>query len=171
MTYLLTWVCYGTWLPGRQGAVSRKLATYGAPLPEASFRAEREAAKRMTQQPYLLDEKRRRIVLGAVLKVCSFRDWALFAAHVRSNHVHVVIKAECKPESVVNVLKSYSSRALNLQGLDVHGRMRWARHASTRYLWTEDNTKSAIHYVLHDQGNPLEVYEACPFLKQRVPPS
>lgn len=34
-TYLITWVCYGAWLHGKNGAVPRTQNQFGAPLPEA----------------------------------------------------------------------------------------------------------------------------------------
>jgi REP element-mobilizing transposase RayT len=47
--------------------------------------------KHLIQPPYLLDEARRAVVLGAIQSVCQYRGWKLFAAHVRQNHVHVVV--------------------------------------------------------------------------------
>ena len=35
----------------------------------------------------------------------------------------------------------------------------WARHGSARYLWTHEQVASAIHYVLCEQGDAMEVYE------------
>jgi len=47
----------------------------------------------MRQPPYLLDIERRGIALAAILEVCVHRDWNLVSAHVRSNHMHMVIAA------------------------------------------------------------------------------
>ncbi len=54
-TYLITFVCYGAWLPGQTGAVPRTQNAFGAPLPEADTRKEQRARNRMSQEPYLLD--------------------------------------------------------------------------------------------------------------------
>jgi REP element-mobilizing transposase RayT len=82
-----------------------------------------------------MDRRRRETVLAAILERCSSRDWSLLAAHVRTNHVHVVVEADAQPERIMNDLKSYASRCLNLRGLDEPTRKRWARHGSTRWLW------------------------------------
>jgi REP element-mobilizing transposase RayT len=49
------------------------------------------------------------------------------ADHVRTNHVHVVVEVDVRPEMIMNSVKSYASRALNLQGNDEPERKRWAR--------------------------------------------
>ena len=72
----------------------------------------------MIQPPYLLDAVRRRIVLRSLQETCSYRGWTLLAAHVRTNHIHVVTAANCKPERVMTAMKAYCSRALNQQSLD-----------------------------------------------------
>jgi REP element-mobilizing transposase RayT len=98
-----------------------------------------------------LDYEQRQIVLQATIDVCRHRGWTLLAAHVRTAHVHVVVAGEVAPERIMNALKSYSSRALNCH-------RRWARHGSTRYLWTPEEVANAIHYVVLKQGEPMAVY-------------
>ncbi len=154
---LLTWACYGTRLPGQPGVVTRNLNQFGGPLPNPDDR--RANNVRMVQHAYVLDIPRSQIVLTSLQDVCEHRRWTLWAAHVRTNHVHVVVGASCQPEIVMNTLKAYSSRALNQSSLDDPGRRRWARHGSTRYLWTADALSAAIHYVVHEQGEPMAVFE------------
>lgn len=157
--YLITWVCYGSWLPGRLGTVHRTLNRFGGPLPEPDPRWERQSLEHLVQEPYVLDSVRRGIVLASLIEVCPFRGWTLFAAHVRSNHVHVVLAANCKPERVMTALKAYSSRALNSLGLDPIDRRRWARHGSTEYLWDRVSVEAAVEYVVREQGAPMAVFE------------
>jgi REP element-mobilizing transposase RayT len=52
-------------------------------------------------------------VLRSIKEVCCFRDWTLLAAHVRTNHLHAVVTADCIPEQVMIAFKAYSSRELN----------------------------------------------------------
>jgi REP element-mobilizing transposase RayT len=158
-TYLITWVCYGAWLPGQCGAVPRTQNRFGAPLPEPNTSREEQSRNRMRQNRYLLDSVRRQVVLKSLQEVCSHRGWTLFAAHVRTNHVHVVTMANCKPEVVVNAMKAYSRRALNRHALDGPDRLRWARHGSTRYLWTRESVAAAVQYVVREQGESLAVFE------------
>jgi len=117
----------------------------------------------MTHEPYSLDAVRRHVALKSLVEVCSFRNWTLLAAHVRTNHVHIVITTSSKPELAMNTMKSYSSRALNDAALDPPDRRRWARHGSTRYLWTDYAVTAAINYVVNAQGESMAVYEEkCP---------
>lgn len=113
----------------------------------------------MVQPPYLLDDTRRQIVLNAIREVCENRDWTLFAAHVRSNHVHVVVGAGAPPEKVMNDFKSYCSRRLTEAGLETSQRRRWARHGSTQYLWKREEVLASIEYVTREQGEPMAVFE------------
>ena len=61
----------------------------------------------MDQSAYAMDASRREIVLRSLQERCAGREWHLLAAHVRSNHVHVLIEAEVKPERMMNDLKSW----------------------------------------------------------------
>jgi REP element-mobilizing transposase RayT len=114
----------------------------------------------MPEALYALDEIRRQIVLDSVCGVCRFRGWRLLAAHIRTNHVHIVVTSESKPEPVMVAMKAYSSRALNQRGIDTPGLRRWARHGSTRYLWTTEPIRAAIRYVVDEQGSAMAVYES-----------
>ena len=158
-TYLITFVCYGAWLPGQTGAVPRTQNAFGSRLPEADADKEQRSRNAMSQEPYVLDAMHRQLVLRSLQEVCSCRGWILLAAHVRTNHVHLVATADCKPERVLNALKAYSSRTLNHLALDSPNRRRWARHGSTRYLWTSAAVSAAIHYVLREQGDAMAVFE------------
>ena len=111
----------------------------------------------MDQQPYRMDERRRKAVLTSLQERCSQKNWSLLAAHVRTNHVHLVVEGEARPERMMNDLKSYASRFLNRMGLDQSARKRWARHGSTRWLWKPESVTAAIRYVIDRQGEPLAV--------------
>jgi REP element-mobilizing transposase RayT len=113
----------------------------------------------MKQPAYAMDRDSREAVLEALREVCSHRVWSLLAAHVRTNHVHVVVEADVKPEKVMNDFKSYASRGLNLMG-DGSDRRRWARHGSTRWLWKDQDVREAIRYVAAEQGEPMAVFVA-----------
>ena len=114
----------------------------------------------MDQPPYGMDRSRREAVLAALQERCSERHWSLLAAHVRTQHVHIVVEADARPERVMNDLKSYASRCLNRMGLDEPARKRWTRHGSTRWLWKPENVSAAIRYVVDEQGDPMAVVEA-----------
>jgi hypothetical protein len=66
-TYLITFVCYGSWLPGRPGAVARNRNQFGSRWSEPNPAEEIRAKNRMKQKPYLLDALRRQSVLTSLL--------------------------------------------------------------------------------------------------------
>ena len=132
MRYFITFACYGAHLHGDEsGSVDRHHSVFGSRLAERN--PERVPIKRqqMDQAPYLLDSDRRTAALCALREVCLHRSWVLLAAHVRTNHVHVVVEADVRPAMAMNTFKAYASRGLNHLGSDDQDRKRWARHGST----------------------------------------
>jgi len=132
----------------------------GSRLLEADPHRAAAESKKMSQAPYLLNQDGRTAVLEALQEVCLHRGWTLLAAHVRTNHIHVVVEAEVRPEKVMNDFKSYASRGLNRLASDGPDRRRWARHGSTRWLWKDQDVRDAIRYVVEEQGEPMAVYIA-----------
>jgi REP element-mobilizing transposase RayT len=112
----------------------------------------------MSQVPFVLDAYSRAIVLATLHEVCSHRGWMLLAAHVRRSHVHAIVESNVSPEAIMNAFKSYASRNLNQAG--PKGLKRWARHGSTRWLWTDDEVTRAIKYIIDEQGSPMAAYFA-----------
>src|SRR5262245_14070373 len=112
----------------------------------------------MIQEPYRLDAGRRAAVLQALRMHCAHRGWRLFAAHVRSNHVHAIVEAEVRPEKIMNEFKAYASRELNRLGSDGPDRKRWARHGSTRWLFKDQDVGDALRYVIEEQGEPMALF-------------
>jgi REP element-mobilizing transposase RayT len=140
--------------------MDRRHNLVGSRLLESDPQRAQAERQRMRQPPYVLDPPRRETVLVALRKHCSFRGWSLLAAHVRSNHVHVILEADIQPERIMNEFKSYASRELNhlrLQGTD---RKRRARHGSTRWLWKDQDVQQALRYVIAEQGEPMALFVA-----------
>ena len=73
------------------------------------------------QPPHDLDGDSRAVVLQALEQVRRHRGWNLLAAHVPSNHVHIVVEADVPPEKAMNDFKAYASRALNQLGREESG--------------------------------------------------
>jgi hypothetical protein len=67
-----------------------------------------------------------------------------------------VITAGDPPEFVMGKLKAISSRLLN-QAFEYLPN-RWSRHGSTRWLWDPNHVDGAVHYVVYQQGRPMECY-------------
>ena len=104
-----------------------------------------------------MDEPRRAAVLEAFRQHCEHDGWVLHAAHVRTNHFHIVVTADPLPERVLGRLKAYASRALNSE----FGRRQkyWSRHGSTVRIWSRTGVEDTVDYVVRRQGRPMAVYE------------
>jgi len=160
MRYLITFACYGAHLHGHEsGSVDRHHNLFGSRLAEANPKRVALKLEQMTRAAYLLDQDRRATVIGALREVCFTRGWILWAAHVRTNHVHAVAEADVRPEKIMHAFKAYASRNLNRTGVDQPGRQRWARHGSTRWLWKDEDVRRAIRYVVEGQGERMEVHQ------------
>ncbi len=160
MTYFITFACYGCRLHGDEsGSVDKQHNLPGGRLLEANPQRVAAEQESMNQPSYAMDKNRRDAVLASVLERCSASGWNLLAAHVRTNHVHLVIDAEAKPERVMTDLKSYASRYLNQMGMDQPTRKRWGRHGSTQWLWERRDVADAIRYVVDGQGEPMAAFE------------
>ena len=162
MTFLLTFACYGWHLPGQEGTIDRLHNLPGGRLPEPRPGLLRAKQLGLKYPAFEIREVYGGIVLESIRETCRYKSWLLLAAHVRSNHVHVVLETKATPEEALNVLKAYASRALNVSCPLDRNRPRWVRHGSTRYLWNTDEISAAVRYVISKQGEPMAVYEAAP---------
>ena len=159
MRYFITFACYGARLHGDEsGSVDRHHNQVGSR--RLAPDAERVMAERreMLQDPYVLDEAARPVVLAAIQRHCAYRGWTRLAAHVRSNHIHLVVEGETRPERMMNEFKSYASRELNQLTSERPDRRRWARHGSTRWLWKDEDVRQALAYVVDEQGEPMALF-------------
>jgi hypothetical protein len=78
--------------------------------------------------------------------------------HVRTQHVHTVVRSLVKPERVLNDFKAWSTRALREAHLHAADARVWAGHGSTVYLWSARQIEQAADYVFNRQGEPMERY-------------
>jgi REP element-mobilizing transposase RayT len=159
LTYLLTFCCYGTHLPGSPGWVDRTRGDHRGGYGETSAALERHARAHMLHAPYTLNRRCACSVLDAMREVCAIRDWQLVAAHVRSTHLHCVVDGVKCPNRAIADLKAHASRALNRT--EKH-RKRWAREGSTRRLPNAAAVVAAVRYVVDGQGDAMAVYVSSP---------
>ena len=161
MRYFITFACYGARLHGDEsGSVDRHHNLVGSRLLEPNAERAMAVRRKMLQDPYVLDAVARPVVLIAIQRHCAYRGWSLLAAHVRSNHVHVIVEAQTRPERIMNEFKSYASRELNQLTSERPDRRRWARHGSTRWLWKDQDVRHALQYVTDEQGEPMALFVA-----------
>ena len=157
LAYLLTFTGYGTWLHGdERGSVDKEHNAPATPVLPPDPQRHAHEWNELAESPYHLDGPRRQVSLHALCEIAQRKGWMLHAAHVRSNHVHLVVTVEGTPERILNDFKTAVSRRLNKVFPAERDRTRWTRHGSTRYLWTEETVLEKVHYVLEGQGEPLE---------------
>jgi REP element-mobilizing transposase RayT len=157
--FFITFTTYGTWLHGSQkGSVDREHNAFATPFLEEDTQREHQENQLLDQPPYVMSDLERDIVCQAIITLCSERGWHLLAAHVRSNHVHVVLSADRDPGRVLSDIKARASRDLTNAGFDTAQRNRWTRHGSTRYLFTDDQVDAKIRYTLDEQGERMAWY-------------
>jgi REP element-mobilizing transposase RayT len=160
LAFLITFRCYGTWLHGdERGSVDRRnFHRYGTPAMPANKKLVEDEKPELRQAAIALNRPQRVVVEQAIREVCEHRGYGLLALNVRTNHVHSVVTAPCRPEQVMDTLKAYATRRLRETGLLDPKTKPWARHGSTPYLWTEETVEKAIDYVINGQGDePFEL--------------
>jgi REP element-mobilizing transposase RayT len=161
VAYFITFTTYGTWLHGRApGSVDREHNVPGTPFLPADVVHEDAQRDRLGQSEYRLDALRREVVLRTILEVARHRGWRVWAVHVRTNHVHVVVTAAASPEKVMSDFKAWASRRLREAFAEDADRNRWTQHGSTRYLWTQAAVAEKVEYVVDDQGAAMAVYDS-----------
>ncbi len=147
IAYFLTWVTYGTWLPGdARGWIEYRR---GWQLPDPI--RELEARAQMTEDTCVLSPLQRLAVEAQIAETCAHRGWTLHAVNCRSNHIHVVVTADVpKPKKVRIDLKAWATRTLK-EKFDSSRENWWAERGSIRYLNDDDDLEAAILYVRDGQ--------------------
>lgn len=152
--YLLTFGTYGTHLHGDVRGSVRMKRGYQPP-DESLWRVSRAAMK---ESAFVLHAGAPDLVLKAMIAGALHRSWFLDVAHVRTEHVHVVISFPpgLKPKKVIADLKAYGTHALREAGI-VRDRY-WARGGHAWPLMDEEAVARARIYVFEKQGEPMARY-------------
>ena len=157
LAFFITFRCYGTWFHGDvRGSVDRKkFNRFRTPnIPPTPHWVAKEMAE-AGHGTFELDKDGRGLVDAAIREVAEFRGYRLISLNVRTNHVHSVVNAVANPERIMDAFKAYSTRRLRENGLASSGQKVWARHGSTRYLWTQEQVGLAAEYTERGQGDDL----------------
>lgn len=108
LAFFLTWVTYGTWLPGDD----RGWVEYRHGWKPADEARRHYAEARMTEDACTLTPDQRSLCEATVRKHCDVRGWQLFAVNCRSNHIHVVVAGSLAPRRIRSQLKTWCTRRL-----------------------------------------------------------
>lgn len=151
IAFFLTWVTYGTWLPGdARGWVEYK---HGWQLPSRDLEADCES--RMSEDAIRLAPDQRQAVEDQIKETCQHRGWHLHAVNCRSNHVHAVVSAgETPPKKIRSDLKAYATR--RLKSFDNTRDNWWAERGSIRWVYTDGDLETVVIYVVDAQDRKPE---------------
>jgi REP element-mobilizing transposase RayT len=154
--YLITFRTYGTWLHGdKRGSVDRFNNRFGTPRIPSNKRWEQHNRETLSREPVRLGRRQRDAIEKAIRDTCKIRKWGFWTMNIRTNHVHTVVSAPCKPDKVLAAFKANATRELRESGCWDSSKTPWVDRGSKRYLWTERDVINAVVYVEYDQGEPL----------------
>jgi hypothetical protein len=152
LAYFITFRTYGSWLHGdERGSVDDRHNVPGSPRLQPNQRWRVAAEVLLEGPPMLFGDRERMACEQSIRETCAYRRWKLRAVNVRTNHVHLVVSADVLPERVMRDLKAYATRALRQSGLVDENRRVWARHGSTRMIYTPEGVERACVYTLEQQ--------------------
>jgi REP element-mobilizing transposase RayT len=170
--WLITSTCYGTWLPGdERGFVGNVRDPDGAQIvhniPGTPYDADMRRLKdwvrqHMTGSPVTLERPEAEALIAQYQETTRIRHWSLEAASVMYNHTHIVVgvRDDPDPQSILETLKSWATRALKkLRPQPPNGAF-WTAKGSKRKLPDEAAVRAAVTYVVKKQPNPLAVIYA-----------
>ena len=154
MNYFITFRTYGTWLHGdERGAVDKQHNGVGQEVLPPHRGLERAMLQALQHDKVLLDAACRACVERTIREVARYRGWEIRTLSVQTNHVHVVVNADAKPEKVMSDFKAYATRRLREAQLTPFKGDVWSSHGSTRYLKTPESIRSACQYVAENQAD------------------
>ena len=157
LAYLITFRSYGTWLHGdARGSVNRFTNRYGTPMLPPNPGWQKQIRETLSHDPVTLKSRQRKLVEQAIRETCKIRNWGFWTTNIRTNHVHTVVSAPCKPEIILSAFKANATRKLREAGCWRSNQTPWVDRGSKRYLWTEQDVINAVVYVEYDQGEPLD---------------
>lgn len=154
-TTFFTWTTYATWLPGDdRGSTDHARDGRNAKPLRANRAIENHMQSLLKSEPVLLDEAARVVVDKAIRDLAEEKGWSVHALNVRTNHVHLVLRASVTPEQAMTACKARATRDLRIAGLFDQDRKIWTRHGSTRNLHTEQSIHRAVLYAMTQQEHP-----------------
>ncbi|HUT12024.1 MAG TPA: hypothetical protein VMY42_16100 [Thermoguttaceae bacterium] len=166
---LITWTCYGTWLPGDpRGHVSDTLQPGGSRLPKRNTPGTPyatgdeytllEAQQRQKWPMVHLTRDQAQAVVERMVEAAEERHWRILRAAVMCHHVHVVV-TDCPDDgpAVRRVLKGTTQARLSERAAAPC--RWWTKKGSDRYLHTEEAIENAVRYVARQKGILAEVVD------------
>lgn len=165
--YLITWTCYGQWLPGdRRGFVGNFRLDDGTRAilnePDSPYAPSQPGLaiwvrQCMTGDPVALEATEAGAMISQFQEIARVRSWTLEAASVMYNHTHLVVGVSGDPEPgrVRELFKTWATRVLKaMKPLPPNGTF-WTAKGSNPKLPDAAAIRAAVVYVVREQPNPL----------------
>ncbi|MEM9943475.1 MAG: transposase [Planctomycetota bacterium] len=144
VAYFLTWVTYGSWLPGDQRGWVEYHKGWKLPNPLLEI----ECKIRQSEESCLLTQRDRCLVETQIARTCETRKWRLFAVNCRSNHVHVVLAASNTLPTKIRIdLKAYATRRLKIESTQAGRKNWWGERGSVRWVWNKESLDQVVRYT------------------------
>ncbi len=166
---LITWTCYGTWLPGdERGYVSNTRVPTGGYLPRENTPGTpytrddaytRQRARALQKQPSVfLSASEASCAAEALIEAARRNGWRILRGAVMANHIHLVI-TDCPDHgpTVRRILKGNSHAALSA----ATGRRQrwWTAGGSNRYKHGRNAIEAAVRYVSEQPGMLVQIID------------
>jgi hypothetical protein len=155
LAYFITATTYGTWLHGDERKSVMVKDGFARRI-ESNDPFHQYQKNRLKYPPVSFNAQQRQIVLDTLLQHCQLKAWRLYAAHVRTTHIHLVVQSDQTAEKVTSDLKAWCTR--RLREADCQMPKVWTRQGSTVYVFTWAKLIEKIRYVVQEQGEPMSVY-------------
>jgi REP element-mobilizing transposase RayT len=176
---LLTWTCYGNWLPGdARGYVSNTHLASGGWLPKENVPGtpytkddpltRHQTRTLMNEPPARLSAEEALCAAEALVEAARKRGWRILRAALMANHVHVVI-CDCPDNGprVRRILKGTSQAKLSDKaGIN---KSWWTNGGSDRYLHGDNSILAAIKYVAEQEYKLVEIIDMQVVVPERTP--
>ena len=157
--YILTCRTYGSWVHGDpRSSVDRNHNEFATSRIKPNLGLQKAMQNSCTEDIFLLNAMQRKTVLQSIIDTCRFANWHLHAAHVRSNHMHIVLQTQKEPEQAMVSIKAYATRYLKKQNPELTRKKFWSLGESTGYIFRPEFISAAVRYTLEDQGEPMAFY-------------
>ncbi|MBL7215734.1 MAG: transposase [Phycisphaerae bacterium] len=155
LAYFITFTTYGTWLHGdsRKSILVKNGSTKLLGSNKSFFLYEQQQLK---ESSVTLDKKMREAVFEAIVERCLWKEWQLYATHVRSNHAHILVSSTEPMDKLMTSFKAWATRKLRQHGYNIP--KVWTQHGSTKYVFTKTKLFEKINYVIYEQGKMMEYY-------------
>ena len=144
----------------------------GTPCDEKMPGLEEAAQMLMKGPPIHLAKAQAEAALAQFRETAKYRGWTIEAVAIMHNHFHIVVgvPGDPAPGKILGDFKSWGTRALTKIFGAPPSETWWTERGSKRKLKNEEAILAAIHYVLHEQPNPLITWSPATGLHNGCPP-